>query len=122
MSVTRGRSRLGGFCETVAEVGDAEAGREDEMHPSTKKPRVAERVPTHVQPEVEPRDHDFNVNEFLLSSPNPVVVLVFGESEKIRRAAARRGYPVMKSRFLNFGDDVHDQLVRERIMATVRRI
>ena len=27
----------------------------------------------------------------------------------------------MKSWFLNFGDDVHDQLVRERIMATVQR-
>ena len=28
----------------------------------------------------------------------------------------------MKSQFLNFGDDVHDQSVRERIMATVQRI
>ena len=36
MSVTRGPSRLGGFCEKVAEVMDAEAGREDEMYPSKK--------------------------------------------------------------------------------------
>ena len=28
----------------------------------------------------------------------------------------------MKSQFLNFGDDVHDKSVRERIMATVQRI
>ena len=83
MSVIRGRSRLGGFCETVAEVMDAEAGGEDEVHPSNKKPRVAERVPMNVPLEVEPRDHDFNVNEFLRSSPNPVVALVFGESEII---------------------------------------
>ena len=75
----------------------------------------------HVPPEVEPRDHDFNVSEFLRSSPNPVVALGFGDSEKTRRAAARRGYPVMKSWFLNFGNDVHDQLVRERIMAAVQR-
>ena len=46
----------------------------------------------------------------------------FGDSEILRRAAVRRGYPVMKSRFLNFGDDVHDQSVRERILATVQRI
>ena len=47
MFVTSGRSRLGftgyvsiddpkGFCETVAEVMDAEAGEEDEIHPSKK--------------------------------------------------------------------------------------
>ena len=36
MTLTRGRSRLGGFCETMAEVMDAEAGGEDEVHPSTK--------------------------------------------------------------------------------------
>ena len=81
-----------GFCETVAEVMDAEAEREDEMHPS-KRPRVVERVLIHVPPMVEPKNRDL-----------------------------RRGYPVMKSRFLNFGDDVHDQWVRVRITATVQKI
>ena len=74
-----------GFCATVADVMDAEEEEEDEMHPS-KRPRVAERVPIHVPPEVEPRDHDFNVNEFLRSSPNLVVASVLGDSEIIRNA------------------------------------
>ena len=111
-----------GFCETVAEVMDAEAEGEDEIHPS-KRHRVAERFPRHVPPEVEPENRDFDVNEFLQSNPNPLVLAsVFGNTGTIRRAAVRRGYPVMKSRFLNFGDDVHDQSVRERIVATVQRI
>ena len=55
----------------------------------------------------------FDVNEFLRSSPNPVVASVFGDSETIQRVAVRRGYPVMKSPFLNVGDDIHDQSVRE---------
>ena len=83
---------------------------------------MAERVDTHVPSEVEPENHDFDVNECLRSSPNPVVASVFGESEILRRAAVRRGYPAVKSWFLNFGDDVHDQSVRERILATVSRI
>ena len=62
------------------------------------------------------------MNEFLRSSPNPVVASVFVDSEIIRRAAVRRGYPVMKSRFLNFGDDVHDPSVREPLAAMVQRI
>ena len=82
MSVTSGRPRLEGVSETVAEVVDAEAGGEDEMDPSKKKTRVAERVPFHVPPEFEPRDNDFNVNEFLRSSPNPVVALIFGDNPK----------------------------------------
>ena len=110
-----------GFCETVAEVMDAEAEGEHESHPS-KTQRMVERVPIHVPPEVEPESHDFDVNEFLRSSPNPVLASVFGYSEILRRAAVRRGYPVTKSRCLNFGDDVHDQSVRERISATVHRI
>ena len=100
---------------------DDEAEGEGEIHPS-KRQRVAKRVPIHVPPDVEPENHDFDVNEFLRSSPNPVVASVFGDSQIFRRAAVRRGYPVMKSRFLNFGDDVHDQSVRERILATVQRI
>ena len=52
-----------GFCETVAEVMDAEAEEEDEIHPS-KRQRVAERVPFYVPPEVEPENHVFDVNEF----------------------------------------------------------
>ena len=51
---------------------DAEVEGEDEMHPS-RRPRVAERVPFRVSPEVEPQNRDFDVNEFLRSSPNPVV-------------------------------------------------
>ena len=109
------------FCEAVAEVLDVEGEGEDEMHRS-KRPRVAERVPIHVKPEVEPQNRDFNVKEFPRSSPNPVVASNFGDPEIIQRAAIRRGYPVMKSRFLNFGDDVHDQSVRERITATVQNI
>ena len=41
----------------------------------------------------------FDVNEFLRSSPNPVVAPVFGDCEIIRRVAMCRGYPVMKSPF-----------------------
>ena len=90
-----------GFCETVADVMDAEAEGEDEIHPS-KRPRATERVPIHVSLEAEPQNRDFDVNEFLRSSPNPIVALIFGNSEEVQRAAVRRGYPVMKSRFLNF--------------------
>ena len=109
------------FCETVAEVMDAEAEGEGEIHPS-KRQRVAERVPIHAPPEVEPENHGFDVNEFLLSSPNPVVASVFGDSEILRRAAVHRGYPVTKSWFPNFGDDAHDQSITERILAKVQRI
>ena len=49
-----------GFCETVAEVMDAEAEKEDEIHPS-KRQRVAERVPIHMPPEVKPENHEFDV-------------------------------------------------------------
>ena len=41
---------------------------------------------------------------------------IFGE------AAMRRGYPLMMSRFLNFGDDIHDQVVREQITNAIQRI
>ena len=51
---------------------------------------MAERVAIHVPPEVEPQNLDFDVNEFLRSSPNPVVASVFGDSEIIQRAAVRR--------------------------------
>ena len=108
------------FCGTVAAVMDAEAEGEDEIHPS-KRPRMAERVSFHVPPEVEPQNRDFNVSEFLRSGPNPIVASIFGDSEIIQRAAARRRYPVMKSRFLNFGDDIHEQSVREPITATVQK-
>ena len=64
-----------GFCETVAEVMDAEAEGEGEIHPS-KRQRVADRVPMHVPLEVEPENHDIDVNEFHGSSTNPVVVSV----------------------------------------------
>ena len=104
------------FCETVAEVMDAEVEGEDEIHPS------AEQVPFHVPPEVEPQKRDFDVNEFFRSSPNPVVATILGGSEEVQRAAVRRGYPVMISWFLNFGDDIHDLSFRERITATVQRI
>ena len=59
-----------GFCETVAEVSDAEAEGQDEIHPK------------HVPPEVEPENHDFDVNEFLRTSPNPVVASVFGKTPR----------------------------------------
>ena len=82
---------------------NAEVEGEDEMHPS-KRPRVGEQVPIHVPSKVEPQNRDFNLNEFLRPSPNPVVASVFGDSQIIQRAAVRRGYSVMKSRFLNFGE------------------
>ena len=94
---------------------------EDEIHLSNR-PRVAERVTVHVPPEVEPQNLDFDVNEFLRSSPNPVVASVFVDREIIQRAAVRRGFPVMRSRFLTFGDDIHDQLVRERVSSAIQRI
>ena len=105
----------------MADVKDAEAEGEGEIHPS-KRQRVAERVPKHVPPEFEPENHDFDVNEFLRSNPNPVVASVFADSEMLRRAAVRCGYPVMESRLLYLGDNVHDQSVRERTVATVQRI
>ena len=76
-----------GFCETVAEVMDAEAEREGEIHPS-KRQRVAERVPIHVPPEVEPENHDFDVNELLRSSPNPVVASVFWRFRDARNSSS----------------------------------
>ena len=105
-----------GFGETLAEVMDVKVEGEVEIHPS-KRPRVAERVAIHVPP-----DLDIDVNEFLRSSPNPVVASVFGDCETIQRAAVRRGYPVMRSRFLNSGDDIHDQRVRERITSSIQRL
>ena len=81
-----------GFCETVADVMNDEVEGEDETHPS-KRPRVGERVPVHVPSNVEPQNRDFNVNEFLRSSPNPFVGSVFGDSEIIQRAAVRRDIP-----------------------------
>ena len=63
----------------------------------------------HVPPDVEPQNRDFDVNEFLRSIPNPIVASILGDSEIVQRAAVRRGYPVMKSQFLNLGDDIHDQ-------------
>ena len=83
---------------------------------------MAEPVAFHVPPEVEPQNLDFDVNEFLRSSPNLVVAAVFGDSEIIQRAAVRRGYPVMRSRCLNFGDDTRDLSVRERITDARQRI
>ena len=78
-------------------------------------PRVAERVAFHVPPEVEPQNLVFDVSEFPRSSPNPVAS-VFGDCEIIQKAAVRRGYPVMRSRFLNFRDDIHDQPENESRM------
>ena len=49
-----------------------------------KKKKTSGGTSSYTRPAwVEPRDHDFNVNEFLRSSPNPVVALVFGDSEII---------------------------------------
>ena len=89
---------------------DAEAEGEDEIHP-LKRQKVVERVPMHVPPEVKPENRNFDVNVFLRSSPNPVAASVCGDIEILQRAAVRPGSLVMKSRFLNFGDDMRDQLV-----------
>ena len=94
------------FGETAAEVMDARVEGEGEIHPP-RRPRVAERVAFHVPPEVDPQNLDFDVNEFRRSCPNPVVGSVSGNCEIIQKADVRRGYPVMKSRFLNFGNDIH---------------
>ena len=93
---------------------DAEVEGEEEIHLS-KRPRMAERVVIHVPPDVEPQNLDFGVNELLRSSPNRVVASVFGDCQIIHMAAVRPGYPVMRSRFLNLGDDIHDHSVREHI-------
>ena len=132
MFVTSGRSRLG-FAGYISvddpnrvlrnggrSYGCRSGGRRRDS--SVKKPRVAEQVPFYFPSEVEPNNCDFHVNEFLRSSLNLVVASVFGDAEIIRRAAVRRGFPVMKCQFLNFGDDVHNQSVRERITAMVQRI
>ena len=78
------------FGETVAEVMDAEVEEGDEIHPS-RRPRVAERAAIHVPPEVEAQNLDSDFNEFLRSSPNPVVALVFGV-----RAIIQKGGSVSK--------------------------
>ena len=65
---------------------DAEAEGEDEIHPS-KRQKAAERIPTHVPPEVEPENHDFDVNEL---SRDRVAASVFVDPEIIRRAAVRQ--------------------------------
>ena len=70
-----------GFCETVAEVMDAEVEGEDEIHPS-KRPRVAERVPFYFPSEVESQNPDLNVNELLRSSLNIVVASFFLETPR----------------------------------------
>ena len=109
-----------GFCETVAKVMDAEVEGEDAIHPS-KRTRVAGRVSPHVPSEVDPQNRDFNVQQILRSSPNPVVASV-GDSERVPRALVRRGFLGMKHRFPNFEDDIHDQPVTERITDTIPRI
>ena len=86
------------------------------IHPSQKSTSGGTSRHAHVPPEVEPQNLDFDVNEFLRSSPNLVVASVFGDCEIIQRAAVRRGYPVMKSQFLNY------HLVRERITSSSQRI
>ena len=70
-----------GFGETVAEVMDAEVECEDEIHPSKKT--TSGGTSRHPRPEVEPQNLDFDVSEFLLSSPNPVVASFFGDCEII---------------------------------------
>ena len=67
------------------------------------------------------QNRDFDVNGFLRSSPNPVVASTFGDAEIIQRAPLRRENFVMKSWFLNLGDDVYDQAIRERITVIVHR-
>ena len=64
-----------------------------------------------------PEDHEWR-NESLCTSPPEVEP----QNLAFQRAAVRRGYPVMMSRFFNIGDDIHDQLVRERITSEIHRI
>ena len=63
---------------------------ENEIHPS-KRPRVAERVAFRVPPMVEPQNLDFDVHEFLRSSPNPVVASDFGDCEIIQKGGSTSG-------------------------------
>ena len=51
-----------------------------------------------------------------------VVASFFEDCEIIQRVALRRGNTVMRSRFLNVGDGIHDQVVRERIASAIQRI
>ena len=62
---------------------DAEVEGEDELHPAKRLP-VAERVPLHVPPEVEPQNRDFDVKKILRSSPNPVVASVFWRLRELK--------------------------------------
>ena len=71
-----------GFGETLAEVEG-----EDALHLS-KKTTSAGTSRLHVPPEVEPQNLDFDVNEFLRSSPNPDVASVFGDCEIIQKAGS----------------------------------
>ena len=101
--VTSGRSRLGftgtspsmiqnPFVKRWQKLWDVEAEEEEAISIVQKDHEWRKRVPFHV----------FNVNDFLRLSPNPFVASVFGNPKIIRRAAVRRGHPVMKSKFLNF--------------------
>ena len=65
---------------------DAEVEGEDELHPA-KRLRVAERVPLHVPPEVEPQNRDFDVKKIF----GQVQILLwrqfFGDSENSKRSS-----------------------------------
>ena len=118
MSVTGGRSRLGITGHISVENPKRvlrNSGRSDGCRSGKRRRDASFKETTsggtssiHVTPEVKPQNRDFDANEFLRSSPNPVVASFFGDPEIIQRAAVRRGYLVMKSRFLNFGDDVQE--------------
>ena len=71
---------------------DAEVEGEDELHPA-KRLRVAERVPLHVPPEVEPQNHDFDVKKILRSSPNPVVASVFWRLRELKEKQYADDFP-----------------------------
>ena len=60
---------------------DAEVEGEEEMHPS-ERPRVAERVPVHVPPAVEPQNRDFDVNEFYGQARIQLWLRFFGVPKK----------------------------------------
>ena len=77
------------------------------------------------------KDHEWRSEFQYTSRPRSSLTIViltylisgydFWGSQDVQRAAVRRGYLVMKSRFPNFGDSVHHLSVRERIVATIKK-
>ena len=65
---------------------------------------------------------NFDVIDKFRSSSHPVVATVLARRDDLKRAAARRGYATMRSRFLNFGHEGHVPEVCDRSKVQLQRL